>query len=297
MARVRHRHAPNWARQLYDTVSLPLAVVFLLSSHRIHPAYGMNWRRMYQLAWRMRRTREHVPTATSVRAHLAIAAKLLEVPPDVPGDVVECGCFRGGSTANLSLVCDIVGRNLIVYDSFEGLPAAEPGDRYAKPEGEGFLRGELDEVKANVARFGAPERVTYRKGWFKDTLPHHDTPVVLCFVDVDYQASLHDCVVHLWPHLTERGWFFIDEYVYLDYCALFWSESWWREHFDTTPPGLIGSGAGVGVGQFYLGPFNERPFIQLPYSVAYTRKDFDGHWSYRPAEAATGNGTEAAARA
>ena len=40
------------------------------------------------------------------------------------GVVVECGCFLGGSTANLSLVCEVVGRELIVYDSFEGLPAA-----------------------------------------------------------------------------------------------------------------------------------------------------------------------------
>ena len=79
---------------------------------------------------------------------------------------------------------------------------------------------------------------------------------------------------------------FIDEYVFLDYCALFYSEKFWRRHFDTTPPGLIGAGSGVGVGEYYVGPYGERLPVQAPGSVAYTRKDFDGHWAYYPDETA-----------
>ena len=56
------------------------------------------------------------------------------------------------------------------------------------------------------------ERCTFRKGWFSETLPYHSEPVVLCFLDVDFQASLHDCVTNLWPHLTDRGYLFVDEY-------------------------------------------------------------------------------------
>ena len=70
--------------------------------------------------------------------------------------MVECGCFLGGSTANLSLVCDIVGRELIVYDSFEGLPPPEADDKYAKAEATGFLRAELELVKRNVKERTAP---------------------------------------------------------------------------------------------------------------------------------------------
>ena len=69
---------------------------------------------------------------------------------------------------------------------------------------------------------------------------------------------------------------------------LFWSERYWRTHFDATPPGLI-SGPGSGVGRWpgsHLGPFEERQVWgtevpQSPTSVAYTRKDFSGHWSFR----------------
>jgi O-methyltransferase len=267
---------------LWELATLPTTVLYLFLDPRIDPAYGLTWPGRLRLAWRMLQTTRGVNTATSYKAHLAMAVKLLEVPHEVDGVVVECGCFLGGSTANLSLVCDIVGRQLIAYDSFEGLPAPKGNDKYARDEQTGFLRGDLETVRSNVRRYGAPDRVTFRKGWFEDTLPRHSEPIVLAFLDVDYQSSLHECVRNLWPHLTERGYVFIDEYVLTDYCALFWSERYWRENFDTTPPGLLGSGTGIGVGQYYLGPFEEWHAPQDPTSVAYTRKDFSGHWGYEP---------------
>lgn len=280
--RASHRRLAPRLRDAYIVLSLPATVLFLLHNPRIRAVYGMTWPRRLELAYRMWRTTRGVFTGSSYKAHLAMAVKLLELPPEEEGVVVECGCYLGGSTANLSLVCDIVGRELIVYDSFEGLPSPTGNDLYAKQSQTGFLCADLERVEENVRRFGAIERCTFRKGWFADTLPHHEEPIVLCFLDVDYQASLHDCVLALWPKLTPRGYVFIDEYVLLDYCALFWSERWWREHFDRAPPGLIGAGSGVGVGQYYTGPYSERLRIQAPTSVAYTRKDFSGHWAYEP---------------
>jgi O-methyltransferase len=264
----------------HHALSLPLTALFLLYNRRFHPSYGMTWRKKLTLAFKMRLATRKIQSGTSYKAHLAMAAKLLEVPPSVKGAVVECGCWMGGSTACLSLVCDIVGRELIVYDSFEGLPAAEPGDKYASPLGEGYLRADLDVVRDNVRRYGAIERCTFRKGWFRDTLTRHSEPIVLAFLDVDYEASMYDCVVNLWPHLTEQGYMFMDEYTRIDYCAIFFSERFWREHFDAPPPGLMGTGTGIGVGQYFLGPLKGRPMIQAPTSVAYTRKDFYGRWDY-----------------
>jgi hypothetical protein len=270
------------ATAIHRALSLPLTVLFLFSGRPIPAAYGMTWPRRFRLALRMHRNTRRITTYTSYKSHLAMAVKLLEIPPDIPGDVVECGCFRGGSTANLSLVCEIVGRKLIVYDSFEGLPAPQPGDRYATETTEGFLSVPIDEVRANVTRLGAIGCCEFRKGWFEDTLPSHDTPVVLAFLDVDYQASLRDCVLNLWPHLTERGYLFIDEYMVLDYGALFFSEKFWSRYFDRPPPGMVGIGSGVGVGEYYLGPRHELPRYQEAGSVAYTRKDFDGEWTFYP---------------
>jgi O-methyltransferase len=276
---------PHWLFRTYELLTLPFTIHFVLSSPRIHPSYRMSaWRRM-RLGLRMYRNTHRIWTGVSFRAHLAMAVKLLELPPTKEGVVVECGCFRGGTTANLSLLCEVVGRELHVYDSFEGLPTASEGDKYAHPDGAGFLTARLDQVRAHVDAHGAGDVCTYVQGWFADTTPHHEAPIALLFLDVDYQSSLTDCILNLWPKLIDRGYCFIDEYTLNDYCALFWSEKFWAKHFDRAPPGLMGSGTGVSVGGFYLGGTLglESPFT-YPESIAYTRKHWSGHWTYYPDE-------------
>lgn len=281
---------PHWLFRVYEVLTLPFTIHFVLSSPRMHPAYGMTAWKRFKLGMRMYRNTRRIWTGVSFRAHLAMAVKLFEIPPTEEGIVVECGCFRGGTTANLSLMCEIVGRELYVYDSFEGLPSAAEGDQYANADGAGFLRAGVDQVKAHVDAHGAGNRCTYIQGWFENTLPHHELPIVMLFLDVDYQSSLTDCILNLWPKLTPRGYCFIDEFVLNDYCALFWSEKFWAKHFDRTPPGLMGSGTGVSVGGFYLGgPFGLRTdnAFASPASVAYTRKHWSGYWGYYPDEQVT----------
>lgn len=279
---------PKRVTELFDLLSLPLVILFVLNDRQIHPAHGMSWRKRFELGWKLFRITRALQTGTTYRAHLAMASKILHFGPKDPGVVVECGCWLGGSTACLSVVCDYADRQLIVYDSFEGLPEADPRDEMGRPNTAGWFVGPLETVKANVAAHGVLERCTFRKGWVADTLPQHTEPVILAYLDVDYQESLHDCVVHLWPHLTDTGYVFIDEFHHLRYCALFWSERWWRTYFDAEPPGLLGAGTGIGLGQFWVGPndgkFGRSKFrpYQAGTSVAYTRKDFSGFWSFYP---------------
>jgi hypothetical protein len=137
-------------------------------------------------------------------------------------------------------------------------------------------------VQDHVRRYGAIEVCSFRKGWYSETMPHHTEPVVLCFLDVDYQASLHDCLLGIWPKLRPKGYLFLDDFLFLDLCAIFWSERYWKTYFDTTPPGLVGSGSGVGLGTFYLGPFYDRRLAHTPEGTAYTRKDLAGYWDFYP---------------
>jgi O-methyltransferase len=269
----------------YHVLTVPVSIFFILNSTKIHPAYRMSWLKKYRLGFRMFLNKLHIRTGTSYRAHLAMALKILETPPDVAGDVLECGTWKGGSAANLSLVCRIVGRKLRVFDSFEGLPEGEPGDRqatYAK----GAFCGTLEEVKANIRRHGAIECCEFVQGWFNATLPQLDRPVLLAFLDVDLEASLDTCVRNIWPHLVESGYIFIDEAVGVDYCALFYSEKYWSKYFGRTPPGLIGAGMGLALGDYYIGPYKEiaaHP-TQHAGTAAWTRKDMSGVWAYYPRE-------------
>jgi O-methyltransferase len=277
---------PSRLNQLHRVVTLPSSIYFLTWHTRVHPAYKVTrWDRA-KLAAKFFWNNSKVPSLSFYRGHLVMAMKLLELPPDVPGCVVECGCFKGAMTVNLSIICKIVGRKLVVYDSFEGLP--EPTQRDYWPEGVPFIpgvfMGALDEVRENVARYGAPEVCEFRKGWFKDTLPSHADPVALAVVDVDYHSSLYDCVTQLWPHLVDQGLFFIDEYVSIDYCSIFFSEKFWQTHFQCDPPGLFGAGTGVQVGEYYVGPWKEMYPSDNPASLAFARKGLRALWDYYPNE-------------
>lgn len=271
--------------KIYYVLQVPLAIFFILNSAKIHPSYRIGFFRKYSLGFSMFLNKLRIQTGTSYKSHLAMALKIFETPPDIEGAVVECGTWKGGSAANMSLACKIAGRKLIIYDSFEGLPPSEDGDR------EGFYAtgdfcGPLEEVKQNIERYGCIDVCEFRKGWFNETLPSLNEPVLLAFLDVDLEFSLETCVRHIWPNLTDQGYIFIDEYVGLDYCSLFWSEEYWRRYFGRTPPGLIGSGTGLPLGEFYVGPWSDNDARPLHHTNAgaYTRKDFSGTWVHFPEE-------------
>lgn len=236
----------------------------------VHPAYGLSKRDLRALGRDMARIYNRVSTTTSWEWLLLIGLKILASPPpsEVPGDVIECGAYKGGSAACFSLVCRITGRRLRVYDSFKGLPAPRPGDRHTAFFQPGEYSGTVEEVRENIRRYGALERCEFVEGWVEDTLPGLRSPVFAAFLDVAYEDSLATCVRHLWPHLTEDGTIFLAGYESADYAALFWSERWWRKYFDRTPPGMVGG---------------------MAESVGYTMKSMSGYWSYYPDEGGAGD--------
>ncbi|MEE8239130.1 MAG: TylF/MycF/NovP-related O-methyltransferase [Nitrososphaerales archaeon] len=263
-------------RRLWEFLTIPVAISFILQSRRMHSDYGMTWIKKMRLGLRMFVNTVRVESGSSFRGHLVMALKLLETTPDVRGIVIECGTWKGASAANLSLVCKLVGRQLKIFDSFQGLPAPL----------QGWYSGSLDEVKENIRRYGALECCEFVPGWFEETLPRLDEPVLLAWLDVDLHASLETCVRYIWPKLVDEGYMFTDECWKMNYVSLFWSEKWWRKNFDRNPPGLIGAGTGLGLGNFYVGPkteYDDHP-LQHPGTCGYTRKSFNGGWEYYPDE-------------
>ncbi len=283
----------NKVRRSYEFMSSPLAILFLTYTRRAHLAYGLTWPGRIRLGFRFWRNHRRVKSGTSWRAHLVMAMKLLEIGPKRNGVVVECGCWKGGTTVNLSLICKLTGRKLIVYDSFEGLPPPVSGDviaerAFAKGFVPGVFAGSQEEVAENVRKYGAIEVCEFRKGWFSDTLPHHEGNIVLMFLDVDFYSSLHDCLINLWPSVVDGGFVFLDEYLNLSYCAVFFSEKCWKRYFACDPPGLIGTGTGVQVGMHYTDPVMrfKRAGIQGSESIAYCIKGTRTVWDFYPEDCA-----------
>ena len=117
---------------------------------------------------------------------------------------LECGAFKGSSTACLSLVCEELCFELDCADSFEGLPSEE--GHYGK----GDFLGTLDEVKKNVSRFGKLEHVNFVKGWYSETLKDYSKPLALLWIDVDLQESTIDVLRNVYSNLAPGAVIFSD---------------------------------------------------------------------------------------
>ncbi|HXU45820.1 MAG TPA: TylF/MycF/NovP-related O-methyltransferase [Thermoanaerobaculia bacterium] len=128
----------------------------------------------------------------------------------VPGLLLECGCYKGFSSACLSHACAFLGRDLVVADSFAGLPPGGPGEEGYRP---GDFRGRRDEVEANVRLFGRIDRVRFVEGWFRESLAGFTEPLALLWLDVDLYESARDVLDGALPALDPRGALFSHEFL------------------------------------------------------------------------------------
>ncbi|MGM0605684.1 MAG: TylF/MycF/NovP-related O-methyltransferase [Halobacteriota archaeon] len=235
-------------------VSLPV-VLGEYFAPRTGREYGLGIGTKVLLAARMLRNNLRVPTGSSFVEHLVIATKAFSVPVDEQGVIVECGAYKGGSTANLSLVAALCDRDLVVFDSFEGMPEPEAIDReHVLLASESIHTYDADawtatlsDVEGNVDRYGAIDTCRFEVGYFEDSMPSFDEPVVVAFVDVGLRSSAETAIEHLWPRLQPGGYLFTHDAKHQEIASLFFDAEWWRDRLDTAPPGLVGAGNGLGL--------------------------------------------------
>lgn len=158
-----------------------------------------------------RRIGKIVPSAHTEGELLLVAARMLALPSSVAGTIVEAGCFQGASTAKLSIVAERLGRGLVVFDSFCGMPANEEDDGRKNAFGEsayfaeGSFAGSLPQVKQHVTDLGRIGQCRFVEGWFDDTMPGFREPVACGYLDVDLPSSTMTCLRHLYPLLSPGG--------------------------------------------------------------------------------------------
>jgi O-methyltransferase len=243
--------------KVYHKILMVLAAPVYLSyffKKEVGIHYGVGFWEKVRMVLRFRRNTRKVITASSWLEHVQLAAYIFSVPAQAAGDVIECGCYKGGSTVNLSLVCGRVKRKLIVCDSFEGLPPCEERDKvhynYLEQRKEhyemGQFCGRLDEVKENIRNYGDIQSCEFVKGYFCDTLPGlNGKSYVAAFVDVDLHKSLEDCLISIWPRLRPGFRLFSHEAQDIALTSLFYNDEWWQKNLKEPAPGFVGAGTGL----------------------------------------------------
>jgi O-methyltransferase len=136
---------------------------------------------------------------------------------NVPGDLIETGVWRGGSTIFMRALLKAHGeseRRVWVADSFEGLPPSKDEADGSDLSQVQFLKVSLEEVQGNFARFGLlDDQVRFLKGWFAETLP--TAPIeklAILRLDGDLYSSTMDALTALFDKLSPGGYVIVDDY-------------------------------------------------------------------------------------
>jgi O-methyltransferase len=204
---------------------------------------------------RFERIDKEVPIASTPTDGLFLAEMLLNNAAE--GPIVECGCYAGGSSAKLSILAKLLNRDLVICDSFEGLPTVDPynlrdqhcrrNSQWVSDWARGRYAARLDLVKANVERYGEISPCRFVQGWFKDSLSDANLPrsIGFVFTDVDVPSSSFDCFVALWPRLMELGIYATHDAAYIKVLQNFYDNDVWTNQFRAIPPILFGAGYGI----------------------------------------------------
>uniref|UniRef100_UPI003C7BFC55 TylF/MycF/NovP-related O-methyltransferase n=1 Tax=unclassified Streptomyces TaxID=2593676 RepID=UPI003C7BFC55 len=149
----------------------------------------------------------------------------------IPGDIVECGVWRGGSMqacAKTLLSLGETDRDLYLFDTYEGMtpPTAEDLRRDGRParellDAQGKDRpiwavASLEDVQAGFERVPYPkDRVHYVRGKVEDTLPERAPErISILRLDTDWYGSTKHELHHLYGRLVSGGVLLIDDYGY-----------------------------------------------------------------------------------
>ncbi|HVU56201.1 MAG TPA: TylF/MycF/NovP-related O-methyltransferase [Puia sp.] len=149
----------------------------------------------------------------------------------IPGAIVECGVWKGGSMMSVAEMLLHLGkpsRELYLYDTFEGMSAPEEIDKtYAgqsatellakdsnKERNDVWAYSTLETVQKGMHSTGYPqEKIHYVKGKVEDTIPSAiPSQIAILRLDTDWYESTRHELVHLYPLLSKAGVLILDDY-------------------------------------------------------------------------------------
>ncbi len=169
-------------------------------------------------------------TMTSTERLAALLGAVRHVHENhLPGDYVECGVWRGGSSMAAALMLLHLGdttRHLHLYDTYEGMSqptsldrdlagnAADQLLRQEAPQAGIWCYASLDDVRRNLLATGYPaDRIHFHVGKVEDTIPAAaPSRIAVLRLDTDWYESTRHELQHLYPRLNSGGLLLIDDY-------------------------------------------------------------------------------------
>jgi O-methyltransferase len=149
----------------------------------------------------------------------------------IPGEIVECGVWRGGSMQAVALTLLEMGdtsRCLHLFDTYEGMtPPSDKDRRHDGKQASDMLASRsrdshvwavatLDDVQAGMAEIEYPaDRVRFHKGPVEETIPTEAPEhIAMLRLDTDWYESTRHELQHLYDRLAPGGVLIIDDYGY-----------------------------------------------------------------------------------
>ena len=121
------------------------------------------------------------------------------------GDIVEVGVYKGGSAAALAHVAREQGRRLFLFDTFTGIPVANPA------RGDVHAIGDFADTSVEAVRAAIPDAFIC-VGIFPCTLTEGVGPIAFAHIDCDQYDSVRSCCLKLGPLMAPGGLMVFDDY-------------------------------------------------------------------------------------
>jgi len=132
----------------------------------------------------------------------------------VPGDIVELGCYNGTSALLIRETMNGLSSNkgFSVYDSFEGLPEKTDADNTHEYFEVGVLKTNKD-ILINSFKSKNMELPKIHQGWFKDTLSTQlPDQIAFAHLDGDFYTSIMESLQYVYPKLARNAVVVLDDY-------------------------------------------------------------------------------------
>ncbi len=168
-----------------------------------------------------RSVRRNAVRSPAGSANIKILFELLRRTVGVPGDVAECGVYRGASLLATGLYVKQhgLGKAVLGFDSFAGFDESIAfdvqlgGEEIAAKKVGGMRETSYDAIAAKVARLGLEDIVRLNRGFFADTLAAFaGRRYSFVHLDCDIYQSYKDCLKFFYPRLSPGGVILFDEY-------------------------------------------------------------------------------------